>query len=140
MIRQDYILRLIEEAGVALAKLLGLRKERKIEESQDLIDRCYSGYFNFDTAFLNGVNSKDLLNWLLNEKELQEPQLKVLSDLLVEEAEVFLLIHDTEKAEDRLIKALLILEYLNQANTNVFSFERVRKMNEIQRKLDELNE
>ncbi len=135
MIRQDYILRLIEEAGAVIAKLLNLRKAKKFDQAQELIERCYSGFFQLETASLNQKNGQELLNWLLENRNLQEPQLKVLADLLVEEGEIFQLIRDTEKAHDRFKKAFLILEYLNQANPQIYSFERARKIVEIQQKI-----
>lgn len=135
MIQKDYVLRLIEEFGIALRKIIQLRKSNQPKEAHLLIEQCYSGFLKLDISLISQMSGDQFISWV-NQQTLQTLQLRVLADLLNEEGEIFLLIRDQSTALDRFVKALLLLQYINNLDPHTYSFGRMKKMATLEQKIN----
>ena len=111
MYREDYILRIIREAGEALRRILGLREAGDCAAAQLHIDRAYSGLLGLSSAVAGKMHSADLLRLLSFAGKADGERVKVLAQLLKVEGDVRALQGRTEESRDRYLKALdLLLE------------------------------
>src|SRR5437868_14978765 len=64
MINKDYILRMAERVGRALAIILGLRKANRFEEALIYIDDLFLQAVGMTSSFINSVTEETLLHML----------------------------------------------------------------------------
>ncbi|MCB0842219.1 MAG: hypothetical protein KDE26_03020 [Bacteroidetes bacterium] len=138
MIQRDYLLKLIEEAAYVLSRLLGLRTGGRYEEAFELINQTLGSFFKFKRELLHNTEPEELPQILIRDYGLNDDQLSILADLLREEGELWNAQAEWEKAISSLTRALAILEFLNNKQKDLYSFERVSKMEIIRGKIDEL--
>ena len=138
MIQRDYLLKLIEEAAYVLSRLLGLRTGGRYEEAFELINQTLGSFFKFKRELLHNTEPEELPQILIRDYGLNDDQLSILADLLREEGELWNAQAEWEKAISSLTRALAILEFLNNKQKDLYSFERVSKMKIIRGKIDEL--
>ncbi|MCB0835841.1 MAG: hypothetical protein KDD99_04195 [Bacteroidetes bacterium] len=138
MIQRDYLLKLIEEAAYVLSRLLGLRTGGRYEEAFELINQTLGSFFKFKRELLHNTEPEELPQILIRDYGLNDDQLSILADLLREEGELWNAQAEWEKAISSLTRALAILEFLNHKQKDLYSFERVSKMEIIRGKIDEL--
>ena len=138
MIQRDYLLKLIEEAAYVLSRLLGLRTGGRYEEAFELINQTLGSFFKFKRELLHNTEPEELPQILIRDYGLNDDQLSILADLLREEGELWNAQAEWEKTISSLTRALAILEFLNHKQKDLYSFERVSKMEIIRGKIDEL--
>lgn len=99
--RRDYIMRLIEQFAQVLARIMGLRKEGKLDEAQDLVNETADGIFGTLRAMIDKVDSSSAAG-LLGSRE----KIAVYASLTAEDAEIAALRGDARKAQTRRRRAL----------------------------------
>jgi hypothetical protein len=137
MLQRDYLLRMIEEASYVLARLMGLRTGGRYEEAFELINQTLRNFFKFKRELLHHTQPEDLPELLVRDYGLNDDQLSILADLLREEAELWNQKGEWEKMIASLKRALAILEFLNHKQQDLYSFDRVNKIDLIQKKINE---
>ncbi|MDX2247211.1 MAG: hypothetical protein SF052_10565 [Bacteroidia bacterium] len=135
MLRRDYFLKMIEEAGYVLARLLGLRQEGRYQEALELVNDIYKDLFPFDPDLVHHTKPEDLPDLLRNEYNLTEEHLAILADLLRAEADLWYDRGVWEKATLCLQRSLALIQYLDDAHPEEYSFDRIQKLAEITEKL-----
>ncbi|MEZ4775925.1 MAG: hypothetical protein R3D00_22285 [Bacteroidia bacterium] len=135
MVRRDYFLKMIEEAGYALARILGLRKEGRYEEAFDLINDTLKSYFPFDRELVHHTSPDDLGEFLVHEHKLTEEHLALLADVLRAEGDIWYARGEWENANSSLRRALALIQYLDNIHPEEYSFDRANKLAEIKAKL-----
>jgi len=130
MIQKDYIQRMIDALSKVIGQLMGLKPPKGLE----LIQEAYQQYLKIEGDWLDGLAEGDLVDVLLNEKQLNIHQLEFLGELMAKEGELHLAMNESEKGISKLNKALLLLNYVN-ANSGLFSFERQQVISTIKNQL-----
>lgn len=106
MARRDYILRLIEQFGELLAKIMGLRKTGKLDEAEKLASETADGIFGSLRKMIDQVDPSSAAA-LLGSSE----KLSVYAALTAEDAEIAAARGDPRRARARRRRALeLFLE------------------------------
>ena len=138
MLQRDYILRMIEEAAQMVARLMGLRKQKRFDEALQQIEDNYRAFFKLDRQTLHLTEDNLLPEMLINEYELPAEMLGILADFLREEGEILYQQAKWEESSRAFHKALYLLEYVNDQNKEVYDFSRIHKMDGIIAKLSEM--
>lgn len=134
MIQRDYIMRMIEEFGKFLSAIVGLKREGKYEDALGKIDDVYEGMIDLDTKILKSVDSKELLDFLQNEKQFNNQYLKMIAELLFEEGQIYLESGDPISAQNVLEKTKVLINYLMESDAT-FSFDWYEKLSVIENAL-----
>lgn len=140
MIRQDYLLKLIEEAGYVIARLIGMRTEGRYEEVLKELDQLYQSFGQTGSAMLRQTEEADLLPLLVDEGGLGDEQLTVIAQLLAEEGATWRALGEWEQANNALRKALAILVHLDEAHPELYDFDRKSRIGEIRDHLAGIND
>ncbi|MEM7658280.1 MAG: hypothetical protein AAF399_19295 [Bacteroidota bacterium] len=112
-----------------------MRQQSKTEEALAYLEQIYDAYFPFTHGKLHHLDSEDFLAFLEENDHLETEHLSVLSDLFREEAEIWIAAGEFEKGKACLGKGIQLLEYLNQADPALYSFERMSNLTQWQRRL-----
>lgn len=141
MIRKDYLMKLIEEAAIALAMIFGLRLEKQYAEALEAVEDSFEGFFGFSTTRVLTVDPDDLIRVLREDENLTDDHLTIMADFLKEHAEILIAQGDRTKGLETLKKGLIILEHLNEAQKDLYSFDRVAKIGDFEKRIeDEIQE
>ena len=138
MYQKDYILRLIEEFGTVLAKILGLKQNKQFQEAIDMIDETSLNYLKIRMNYVTSLSDKELIEVLEKDTELGSEMLGMLADLLKQQADIDLELGEKEKSRNEYQKALLLLNYLNSKELEVFSLDRMNKISTIGNQLEKI--
>lgn len=104
---KDYILKMIEATGKAIAKIIGFKKQGSYAQALETLYNCYSEHF--DRIHI--------------ESESNSIKLDLYGNLLKQEAEINLATENKDKARTLFLKAL---KTLNRAETESKSFDLKR--------------
>ncbi len=109
MFRNDYILRVIEQATTALAVVLGLRQAKRHAEALAEIDRLLRQQWGLDLGFLAQIDANSLLGLVRFNDTVDVGKCVVLADILQAEAEIRAELDQPAEHDDRALKALALL-------------------------------
>lgn len=127
MIKQDYIIRLIREFFAALARAV---EKPEIEDRAKAIHELYLQYLG-DYEFYQNATVEDALEAISKFPEEQRLyRIEMLAELYYAESSV----RATPIGETLLQRALPLFEYVDQ-HSKLYSFDRQRKMEEINRRI-----
>ena len=127
MIKQDYIIRLIREFFAALARAV---EKPEIEDRTKAIHELYLQYLG-DYEFYQNATVEDAIEAISKFPEEQRLyRIEMLAELYYAESSV----RATPIGETLLQRALPLFEYVDQ-HSKLYSFDRQRKMAEINRRI-----
>lgn len=127
MIKQDYIIRLIREFFAALARAV---EKPEIEDRAKAIHSLYLQYLG-DYEFYQNATVEDAMEAISKFPEEQRLyRIEMLAELYYAESSV----RATPIGETLLQRALPLFEYVDQ-HSKLYSFDRQRKMEEINRRI-----
>lgn len=127
MLQQDYIMRLIREFFAALARAL---EKPEIEDRTKAIHQLYLQYLG-DYEFYQNATTEEAFESISHFPEEQRLyRIEMLAELYYAEAGLRV----TPIAETLLGRALPLFEYVDQ-HSKLYSFDRKRKMEEINRRI-----
>lgn len=112
-----------EEFGRVMAVLLGLKRDGRHTEFEELIRNTTLKYTGAEIDYIASVENDQLIEILTGQRKLNDEQLKMAGDLLYEQAEAHL--HAGRSAEARTCyqKSLLIYEFLQSHSTLPYSLD-----------------
>ena len=127
MIKQDYMIRLIREFFAALARAV---EKPEIEDRAKAIHALYLQYLG-DYEFYQNATVEDAIEAISKFPEEQRLyRIEMLAELYYAESSV----RATPIGETLLQRALPLFEYVDQ-HSKLYSFDRQRKMEEINRRI-----
>lgn len=118
---KDYILRMIEEAGKVLSKIIGFKEREEFHEALQELELCYAEHF--DSIHI--------------ETEDHYIKLDMYGELLKHEADINSKLGNTIKAKELYLKALQSLTKA-EIKSKSFDMKRIGLMNETKSLLNEL--
>jgi len=127
VIQKDYIERLTQQVAKVMARLIGKDWEQQLL----VIEKVYTDWLPIHRKDLIAKPPSEILDWLVTKEQLSVDELEAIADLLKFEGEQ---LDDYETANDRLKKALLLLEYVD-ANQDIYSMDRIYKIEQLKKEL-----
>jgi Family of unknown function (DUF6483) len=126
MIRQDYIMRMIEQLVKVLTKILFNKENNNYQEAFNNIDRAFKNILGLDYNLINSLSGKDIISLLDFSKDNSTFSVKciVIAKLLKENGVLKELIkrEETESRYDYQKALRLYLEGILRNNNQEFSF------------------
>jgi len=136
MYKRDYFIKQIEEFSKVLAVILGLKREGRLSDLDELIHSSSVKYTSTEIEYVETLDNEFLIETLTTDKKLNDDQLKMLADLLFEKAEYYLKTNSpTNQANNCYKKSLLIYSFLKSHATLNYSLDMHYKL-EILSKMD----
>ena len=136
--KNEEVLKLIEEMSHVLSFLIELRKGGRFREALEKIDKTLLDYFECDSDFLYSISEDFLVDALKQEKGLSLEQMSSLADILTEKGDILLEQNNLKESQKVLRNSLKIYYFLNE-DQDFFSFKNMNKMVLINDKLAKIN-
>ncbi len=127
MFKQDFIERMSQDLAKVIAELLGFDTSQKLEYLNE-----YFATLNIDTMDLLDSHPEDLMDQLLDRKDLQVSHLELVANLIHQKALVYYEQEHDAFGHNLMKKALLLLEHVDE-EIGVFSLERRELMDSMKR-------
>lgn len=112
-----------EEFGKVMAVLLGLKRDGRFAELEELIRNTTLKYTGAEIAYMASVENDQLIETLTIQHKLSDERLKMAGDLLYEQAEAHLHVGRSAEARKCYQKSLLIYEFLQSQSTMPYSLD-----------------
>lgn len=106
--RNDYILDLIEQISMVIADIIGLKKSKKFEEVQKLVDVNLKKFLGLNENTIHKLSYKDLMNIISVNSEYDVSKCIILAELLDQEGDVYEAQGESAKSYDMYIKSMNI--------------------------------
>jgi hypothetical protein len=134
MPQEDFIRREIDKLGKILAKaladLLGLKLDGKVNEGIDALNETLKKELNFTIDTLIDLPENELFSFLITTKKLNNTHLELLADMLVQVAET----SNDDRSKTAYKKALIIYKSVTENEIN-YSINRHYKIESINQQL-----
>jgi tetratricopeptide (TPR) repeat protein len=104
--QQDYILRMIEQLGVFVRRVTGLKQEGKTEEAFQTIGEAFGSMGGLNASLVHALSEDDLINLLRARGAIDSDRCLALGELLREEALIYDELGQPEEALPRYLKSL----------------------------------
>lgn len=142
MIRQDYIMRMIEQLVKVLSKIFFNKKEENYEEAVKNIDSAFNSILGLDYNLLNTLSENDIISLLSISKNDPSVNIKyiIIAKLLKERKEMENLINDgnhVSVSDYQKILSLYLEGILNNKNEEIDLHEYYNDVKEIVKKIDD---
>jgi len=98
MIREDYIMRLVERFTKSMKRILGLKEQDKVEDTINAIGETYRNLLGLDSSIVHSLSTEDILYLMDYEGRLNSYKCQILANLLREEGDIYLAAGNTEIA------------------------------------------
>ncbi|MFY0601577.1 MAG: hypothetical protein JXR03_18015 [Cyclobacteriaceae bacterium] len=123
---KDEIERLGQVLGMILARLIG--KNPDYQEAESYIEEQFSEKLGFDFTSLDQMDDKELLHYLIDERQFSYENLEQLSQIFEYQAK-------KSSSKKSFQKSLMLLKYVHD-HDSTFSFEREARIQEISNKVE----
>ncbi len=127
MEQKDYLMRYIEQLGKVLAYLLGFREKGDSKGGMEVIDEALKDMVRMDSAEINTIPEKQLVEELCLTRKLLLEQIKFIAELLFREGEFMAMENRRAEAIKRYRKSSLLLRYIDEQE-KTYSLERIQRM------------
>ncbi len=91
MSSEDYIIRIIRQAAVVLARIIGLKNAGQYQQARQQIDQALEGLLSRDADLIRLLDDESLYSLLLKEGALDLEILEFIADLFKEEGDIHFL-------------------------------------------------
>ncbi|BBI35285.1 DUF6483 family protein [Cohnella abietis] len=119
MFERDYLVRLLTQAGLVIAKAIGLREQKKQKEALDIIDEFLGKELRLRSRLAMGLSDEDLLSMLTVTGAPNAESVAVVAALLQQEADLLADLGQEDQSVPRYAKALRLNIYLIRNNMEV---------------------
>jgi hypothetical protein len=109
MLRDDYIMRIIEQLGQALAQVLKLGDVGQFQQALIALDQACHQFFGLDMKLLNDLDQDYLLGMMTTDGILDTDKALIAAELLNAEGDLHAQANQADEAARRYLKALYLL-------------------------------
>jgi hypothetical protein len=109
MFRDDYIVRTIQQAAAALARILGLNDAERHAEALQQVDSALQQFVGLNLGLVSGLSAPDLIEFARVGEALDVGKLVVLGELLYAQGEIHRALDQTTDAWGCYVRALEVL-------------------------------
>ncbi|MDP4091101.1 MAG: DUF6483 family protein [Bacillota bacterium] len=135
--RNDYIMDLIEQISMAIADIMGLRKEKKYAEVQRLVDVNLKKFLGLTEETVHRLSHRDLMNIISVNNEYDISKCIIMAELLNQEGENFEDQGDTAASFNMYVKSMNIFIEILLLERDEFLRQYYERVEELADKLKE---
>jgi tetratricopeptide (TPR) repeat protein len=132
---EDYMIRMINMALVAIAKILQLKAAGMYQEAQHLIDVNLEELLGLDAFMIKNLDDESLLSILRKQTELDQERMIVVAALFKEEGDILEQRGQSEESQRSYLRALLLYLEGGLAEEGARIDEVIEKVNFLGEKL-----
>lgn len=88
MYQRDYILRMIEQAGGMVGRVMQLARNRRLEEAMELLQQAMKEMLGLGSKLIGALSVKDLVALLSKDGELDSAKVLAMGDLMKAQADL----------------------------------------------------
>ncbi len=133
MIQRDIIQRMIHQISAVLARMIG----KDAEEQLIILEEYIQQHNGLSSEELDNVADDQLLRYLSEEMQLNPYQIESIATVMNARGDIYLKEQKTDKAIVALKRAILLLDFVD-AETAIYSFDRIDLIEAIKNKLKQL--
>jgi len=104
--QQDYVLRMIQQLGVFMRRVVGLREEGKTEEALQATSDAYGTMGGLNSSLVHALSEDDLIHLLRARGAMDSDRCLALAEILREEANIYEDLGQPEQSLPRYLKSL----------------------------------
>jgi tetratricopeptide (TPR) repeat protein len=108
LLRNDYIMRMIEQFVAVMASIAGLKKAGKTDEAASLVRSTAKQLLGLDYLFIDTLSAQGIAEMLKTNGMPDTDRYTALADLLKEDGDILALKGETAKAQNRYSKSLYL--------------------------------
>ena len=124
---KDYLMRYIEQLGIVLAALLGFRRRRDVKGGLEVIDEALKELTRMDSQEINAISEDELITVLTTGRNLRLEQVKFITEMLFQEAELYGMADKPDEAMQRYRKSYLLYRYIDETE-KTYSQKQIERM------------
>lgn len=106
MLTEDYLMRYIRLATIALAKILGLRQSGLYQDALFLIDQTVEQLIGVKSDLINSLDDTGILSMLSSQDGIDTDRLTLIADLIKEQGDILAIVEKKTESEWRYLRAL----------------------------------
>jgi tetratricopeptide (TPR) repeat protein len=106
MIKNDYIMRMIEQIAAIAASIIGLKREKKHEEIQLIMDDAFKRFLGLNLQSVDMLSYRDIVNIISTSEKVDPGKLLILGELLKQQADLYDARGKSEKAYTLYLKSI----------------------------------
>ena len=134
---KDYIMKIIQQFTNAIARIMGLKAENKIEESQVVLTDTLKDFTGLNTEILEALPYEILLQRV--SRQTNSEKSLILAELLYQQADIYELKGELSRARNLYLKnANIMINVLLKGDNSVLE-QNQDKVNELIEKIGRLN-
>jgi len=118
MIRDDYIMRLIEMFTKSMRKILMMEREGKVEEALEAIGETYRNLLGLSPDIVHFLAVEDIKNLIGYTGIMNDHKIQIIAELLIKEGDLMLQVRNKKVAKQRYLKALEFLSRISKERDN----------------------
>jgi hypothetical protein len=138
MYQKDYILRMIEMLGDYIRAVIDLISHGKLREAEDKLGEAFYTMLQKDSWFFQNISLDQLTRTLIEDHNYTNNHLMILAELLYVEAELEYAKANNVRSLLLYKKSLALFVFVDEAY-RTYSFERLERIGEIKRRIEELS-
>ncbi|MHB1418400.1 MAG: DUF6483 family protein [Bacillota bacterium] len=108
MFQKDYIMRMIEQLSIVIARVMGLKAANKHEETLQVLNEALYHFTGLSEETIEKLSYRDLINIVCGDKEIHPEKCFMLAQLLKEKADVYANMDEMNKAYNLYLKSFNI--------------------------------
>jgi len=131
MVKNDYVMRMIEQLSAVIGQIIGLKNQKKFKESQEILNTTLKRYLGLNLQSLDILSYKDLIRIISAGEKPDSEKCIILAELLKQESGIYEAQGNYINAYSLQLKSLNILIEVLLADADVYSEQYLDKINEI---------
>ncbi|HEY8910219.1 MAG TPA: DUF6483 family protein [Desulfosporosinus sp.] len=136
---KDYFMNMIKQFAEAIGKIMGLKAENKIEESQAVLSETFKYFTDLNKEVIEALPYEILIHKVSGSGQMNSEKRLMLAELLAQQADIYEAKGEKPRARNLYLKSLNILLDALLNDDNVASEENMNKVNELIDKIGWIN-
>lgn len=136
---KDYLMKMIKEFTTAIGRIMGLKAENKIEESQEVLSDTLKHFTDLDIKVIEALPYNILIHKVSGNRMINTEKHFMLGELLVQQADIYETKGEKSRAKNLYLKSLNIMINVLLNDDTPVSEQNKDKVNELIEKIGWFN-
>ncbi|MDR3542073.1 MAG: DUF6483 family protein [Desulfosporosinus sp.] len=106
---KDYFMKMINELTTAIGRIMGLKAENKIEESQEVLNQALKHFNDLSMEVIEALPYEILIHKISGSRQINTEKYLMLGELLIQQADIYETKGENARAKNLHLKSMNIL-------------------------------